>query len=230
MRATPLGVDQGCIAGALCPSVVVRHDLHERSVCTMIRQSFPLLVHPTEASVSRRAIVQRLGRAGFVAAGVAIVPHLVRAQDATPTADLQANKALARRFHDEIFEQGHVEVADDILTADFVWHSPPQTVYLVGPEAIKQQATELRSFIPDLVLTDDDEIAEGDRVVIRWTLTGTAQGESGPVPVIYTGIDIFRITDGRLAELWQNTDDLGLEEQLSAGTALGTPAAGTPTS
>ena len=83
----------------------------------------------------------------------------------------------------------------------------------------------MRAFIPDFVLTDDDEIAEGDRVVIRWTLTGTAQTETGGVPVIYTGIDIFRIADGKLAELWQNTDDLGLEQQLSAGAALGTPAA-----
>src|SRR5215213_6832935 len=140
------------------------------------------------------------------------------AQDATPTSDLEANKALARQFHEEIFDQGNRAAADEILTPDFVWHSPPQETFLVGPEAVKQAATDLRAFIPDFVLTDDDEIAEGDRVVIRWTLTGTAQGESGPVPVTFTGIDIFRIADGRLAELWQNTDDLGLEEQLRAGT------------
>ena len=66
--------------------------------------------------------------------------------------------------------------------------------------------------------------------MIRWTLTGTAQTESGRVPVVYTGIDIFRIDDGKLAELWQNTDDLGLEAQLTAATAPATPAAGTPTS
>jgi predicted ester cyclase len=89
-------------------------------------------------------------------------------------------------------------------------------------------ATDLRSFIPNFVLSDDDEIAEGDRVVIRWTLTGTAQGDSGPVPVTFTGIDIFRIADGRLAELWQNTDDLGLEQQLAKTSVMGTPAA-TPT-
>jgi predicted ester cyclase len=150
------------------------------------------------------------------------------AQDATPTSDLEANKALADRFHEEIFDQGNLAAADEILAPDFVWYNPPQTVFLVGPEAIKQQAQDLRAFIPDFVLTDDDVIAEGDRVVIRWTLRGTAQGESGPVPVIYTGIDIFRIADGRLAELWQNTDDLGLEAQLSATAPMGTPAA-TPT-
>jgi predicted SnoaL-like aldol condensation-catalyzing enzyme len=149
----------------------------------------------------------------------------VLAQDATPTSDLEANKALARRFHEEIFDQGNLAAADEILTPDFVWRAPPNETFVEGPEGVKQVATDLRAFIPDFVLTDDDEIAEGDRVVIRWTLRGTAQGEAGPVPVIYTGIDIFRIADGRLAELWQNTDDLGLEAQLAA-----TPAAGTPTS
>lgn len=150
----------------------------------------------------------------------------VIAQDATPTSDLEANKALADRFHEEIFDQGNLATADEILTQDFVWRAPPNAsddMLIVGPEGVKQTATDLRSFIPDFVLTVDDVIAEGDRVVIRWTLRGTAQGESGPVPVTFTGIDIFRIADGKLAELWQITDDLGLQAQLA-----GTPAAGTP--
>lgn len=145
------------------------------------------------------------------------------ARDATPTHDLETNEALARRFHDDIFEQGNLDVADEILTTDFVWRSPPQEVFATGPEEVKQVAADLRAFFTDFVLTDDDVIAEGDRVVIRWTLQGTAQMESGPVPAIYTGIDIFRIEDGKLAELWQNTDDLGLQEQLEAAAA--TPAA-----
>jgi predicted SnoaL-like aldol condensation-catalyzing enzyme len=157
-----------------------------------------------------------------------IAPSVARAQDATPSVDLEANKVLARRFHDEIFEQGNLDAADEILTPDFAWRGPPNTPDpLVGPEAIKQAATEVREYFGDLVLSDDDEVAEGDRVVIRWTLTGAVQTESGSVPVVYTGIDIFRIADGKLAELWQNTDDLGLEQQLAAA---GTPAAGTPTS
>ena len=60
---------------------------------------------------------------------------------------------------------------------------------------------------------------------IRWTLLGTAKTEAGGIPIVFTGIDIFRVADGRLAELWQNTDDLGLETQLAAA---GTPTAGTP--
>ena len=160
-------------------------------------------------------------------AGSVVTAH----QDATPTSDLEANKALARRFHDEIFEQGNLAAADEIVAPDFVWYSPPdQTDPTIGPEPVKEAATGFREFIPDVVLTDDDVIAEGDRVMIRWTATGTAQTETGPVPVSFTGVDIFRIEDGRLAELWQLIDDVGLEEQLSAGTAMGTPAAATPTS
>ncbi len=52
-------------------------------------------------------------------------------------------------------------------------------------------------------------------------LAGSAQTETGGVPVVYTGIDIFRIEDGKLAELWQNTDDLGLEQQFAAAAARG---------
>jgi ketosteroid isomerase-like protein len=144
-----------------------------------------------------------------------------RAQDTTPTDNFAANKALAQRFHDDLFVRGNLAAADEILTPDFVWYSPPQTTFLVGPDAIKQQAMDVRAFFPDLTITVDDVIAEGDRVVNRWTLRGTAQTEAGGVPVVYTGIDIFRIEDGRLAELWQNTDDLGLEAQLAAA---GTPS------
>jgi predicted SnoaL-like aldol condensation-catalyzing enzyme len=154
--------------------------------------------------------------------------YAARAQDATPAADLEANKALARRFHDDIFDRMDPTAADAILAPDFAWYSPPQTLFLVGPDAVSQQAKDLRAFAPDLVLNEDDIVAEGDRVVIRWTMTGTAQTEAGGVPIVYTGIDIFRIEGGKLAELWQNTDDLGLEQQLAAGTAPATPTAGTP--
>jgi predicted SnoaL-like aldol condensation-catalyzing enzyme len=194
----------------------------------MITQQFASPVRPAIASVSRRALVQRLGSAGIVAAAVAITPPVVRAQSATPTADLEANKALAQRFHEDIFIQGNLAAADEILTPDFTWYSPPQTVFAVGPEAVKQVATDFRAFIPDFVTTHDDVIAEGDRVVIRWTTKGTVQTDHRAVPVVYTGIDIFRIENGKLAELWQNTDDYGLAQQLGEIPTEATPATGTP--
>ena len=153
----------------------------------------------------------------------------VVAQEATPAADLEANKALARRWH-ELFTQGNVEAVDEILTADFVWRTPPPYVVVRGRTGVKAAVTETRAFLHDLELTEEDVIAEGDRVVIRWSLRATAQTESGPYPVTFTGIDIFRIEDGQLAELWQNSDDRGLEAQLAVAAELGTPPVGTPMS
>src|SRR4051794_18951770 len=201
----------------------------ERNSRTMISYRFDLTDRPVDAPVSRRTIVQRLGSAGLVAATATVTPHLALAQDATPTSNLEANKSLARKYHDEIFEQGNYDVADAILTPDFTWYAPPQTVSVVGPEAVKQAARDVRAYFGDnLTLSADDVIAEGDRVVIRWTLTGTVQTDHGGVPVVYTGIDIFRVADGKLAELWQNTDDYGLAQQLGEIPAA-TPEAATPT-
>jgi predicted SnoaL-like aldol condensation-catalyzing enzyme len=172
-----------------------------------------------------------LGASSLAAAGAMFVPELARAQDATPASDLEANKILARRFHDEIFKQGgNLAAADEILTPDFTWYAPPQTVFVVGPEAVKQTAQEVLAYFAGLASSRDDEIAEGDRVVHRWTLTGTVQTEHGAVPVVYTGIDIFRIADGKLAELWQSTDDYGLAQQLGEIPTESTPAASTPSS
>jgi ketosteroid isomerase-like protein len=131
---------------------------------------------------------------------------------ATTTNSLDANKALALRYQHEIFEQGNLAVADEILAPDFVWYYPPDEPFAVGAEGVKEQATALRAYYAnDLVLTDDDVIAEGDRVVIRWTLVGNAHRESGGAPVTVTGIDIFRVADGHLAELWQDFAELGLQ-------------------
>lgn len=189
------------------------------------------IVHPLDDPISRRSILHGLGASGLAAAGALLVPKLAQAQESTPAADLEANVVLARRWHDEIFEAGNLDVADEILTPDFAWRGPPNTANpTVGPEAIKQAATDVRAYFHNLILTDDDEIAQGDRVAIRWTLTGTVHTESGDVPVVYTGMDIFRIEDGKLAELWQNTDDYGLAQQLGEIPTEATPAAATPTS
>jgi predicted SnoaL-like aldol condensation-catalyzing enzyme len=185
-------------------------------------------VRSSGSSTSRRTILQHLGGASAAAAFATVAPMVAVAQDSTPTAGLDANKALARRFH-ELFVQGNLAIADEILTPDFTWYSPPQTVYVVGPEAVKQTAKEVHDYFSGIAISRDDEIAEGDRVVHRWTITGTVQTEHGAVPVVYTGIDIFRIENGKLAELWQSTDDYGLAQQLGEIPTEGTPEAATPT-
>jgi predicted ester cyclase len=132
------------------------------------------------------------------------------------------NQALAHRFHMDIFEKGDLTVADELVTPDFVIHFPGLHPELSqGPEGVKKYATMIRTAFPGLHVTHDDTIAAGDRVVIRWTARATHQGElMGIAPtgkqVTITGIDIFRLAHGKLAEMWQNWDQLGTLQQIGA--------------
>src|SRR6266851_240891 len=112
---------------------------------------------------------------------------------------VQENKALAHRPHEEVFNQGRLEAADQIYAPEFAWYGPGIPPNLPrGPEGVKQFARQLRTALPDLHLTIEDSIAEGDKVVNRWTARGTQKGEFQGLPptgkqVVLTGIDIWRI-------------------------------------
>src|SRR6185295_5909840 len=137
------------------------------------------------------------------------VPAAVQVH-ASATNDVAANTMLVYRYQHEIFELGKMATADQILAPTFVWHVPADQASLVGPAAVKQQATALRAFYSrGITLTDDDVIADGDRVAVRWTMVATAPGEARDVPVTVTGMAIFRIADGQLAEMW-DYGDLGM--------------------
>jgi len=127
------------------------------------------------------------------------------------------NKALARRGIEEVFGRGNLAVADEVYANDFVGHSPPDEIK--GHEAIKQFASMWRSAFPDLQFTIEDQIAEGDKVVTRWTARGTHEGElQGIAPtgkqVTMSGITVSRIAGGRIVEGWTNRDALGMLVQL----------------
>jgi predicted SnoaL-like aldol condensation-catalyzing enzyme len=138
-----------------------------------------------------------------VLAGTLVVPAAVNVH-ASATNDVEANAALVYRYQHEIFEQGNVVAADEILAPTFVWHNSTDQAFAGGPEAVKKQATALRAFYSrGVVLTDDDVIADGDRVAVRWTMVATAPGEARDVPVTVTGVAIFRVANGQLAEMWE---------------------------
>jgi steroid delta-isomerase-like uncharacterized protein len=130
------------------------------------------------------------------------------------------NEALAQRFHRDIFQAGNLAVADEILAPDFAMHSPGAPSELThGSEGMKRFATAMRTAFPDLQATHEDTISQGDKVVIRWTLSGTHIGPWLGIPPTarsfrVSGIDIFRILDGKLVELWQEGDTLGFLQQL----------------
>jgi steroid delta-isomerase-like uncharacterized protein len=121
----------------------------------------------------------------------------------------EENKALALRYHGDIFQNEMLEVADEILSPDFVIHNPvlPE-VLRKGPEGTKKYASAIIAAVPDRKLEHHDILVEGDKVLIRWTNSGTNTGPLfGNPPTgktyIVTGFDLFRISDGKIKELWQ---------------------------
>jgi steroid delta-isomerase-like uncharacterized protein len=141
------------------------------------------------------------------------------------------NKALALRLHLEVMNQGKLDVADEVLSPDVVWHSSLLAPEMQrGPEGFKMFASVVRAGFPDFRLTEEDTIAEGDKVVNRWTFRGTHQGEFMGIPatnkqVTTTGIDLLRIANGKIVEVWQNSDQLGMLQQLGAIPTPGQPGA-----
>jgi steroid delta-isomerase-like uncharacterized protein len=132
------------------------------------------------------------------------------------------NVDLAERFHFEVFQKGNLDAANDILTKDFVAHSPGLPPELSkGPEGAKSWAQAIRTGLPDISLSHEDIVSEGDKVTIRWTGSGTHDGEMFGVPatgrpVNVSGIDIFLIKGGKIAEMWQEWDALGFMQQVGA--------------
>jgi steroid delta-isomerase-like uncharacterized protein len=156
--------------------------------------------------------------------GIAVGKLMLRKGERRSTM-LETNKAISRRIVEEIFNEGRLDAADEIVTSDFIGHDPASPEPIVGPEGLKRNADGYRTAFPDVRLTIDDQIAEGDRVVTRWTARGTHQAELFGIPATgkqstVTGMTIDRIVEGRIVESWTNWDTLGLLQQLGALPAL----------
>lgn len=141
---------------------------------------------------------------------------------------LDANKQLILRFYDELWNEGNLDVADELVAADYVRHDLRPGEAPSGPEGQKDVARRFRAAFPDIRLEVEAIVAEGDLVVARWTISGTHSGRWGDVAptgrnVQFTGVNFFRIADGKIAEIWNVRDDLGLREQLGAPVYAGFP-------
>ena len=122
----------------------------------------------------------------------------------------QEYEVIARRFHMEIFQQGKLGVADEILTPDFVLRNPTLPSELThGPEGVKRFASGIVESSSGYQIVHHETISKGGKVLIRWTFTGRVKKEMLGIspsdkPVTITGFDLFRITtEGKIAELWQ---------------------------
>jgi steroid delta-isomerase-like uncharacterized protein len=129
------------------------------------------------------------------------------------------NAGLVRCFYEEILNRGNLAVADELLAEEYVWHHA-SGADIPGREGLRQLMGAVRKAFPDFHCTIHDIIAAGDKVVVRFTMTGTHQGEySGMAPtgkeISVGGITIGRIAGGKLVETWERYDTLGLWQQLS---------------
>jgi steroid delta-isomerase-like uncharacterized protein len=137
-----------------------------------------------------------------------------------------ANKALVRRFYEEVWAKGNLDVADELFAADYVRHDLRAGDPTPGPEGQKQIAAAFRAAFPDLTWEIDFLLADGDFVAGRWTSTGThlkqwAGVEATGRTMRFSGINVFRFEDGKVVELWNHRDDLGLMQQLGAPVYAG---------
>ncbi len=131
----------------------------------------------------------------------------------------EENKALVRRLFEES-AVGNLAVMDEVLADDIVDHSAWEG-QAPGREGYKQALSYVFAAFPDARTLVEDQIAEGDKVVTRWTIRATHQGEFLDVPatgkqVTVTGISIHRIAGDKIVEEWTNLDMLGLLQQLGA--------------
>lgn len=131
------------------------------------------------------------------------------------------NKMLVRRAVDEVWNRGDYSKLAELVARDIIVHASSPADDIHGPEGLNQFYSTLRAAFPDFHCTIEDQIAEGDRVVTRWTARATHQGEFQGIPasgkpVRLAGIDIDRIVGGKVVECWPYADELGLLQQLGA--------------
>jgi steroid delta-isomerase-like uncharacterized protein len=135
----------------------------------------------------------------------------------------EENKALARKFL-RMFEIGDPGMADEIVATNYYNHDTPDPN--IGSEGVKAAATIFKNALPDARLKIAYQHAEEDKVVTRYTWSGTHQGEYYGIPatgkqVSWTMTTTFRIADGKIHEAWINWDQWGLMQQLDVAPTSG---------
>jgi steroid delta-isomerase-like uncharacterized protein len=136
----------------------------------------------------------------------------------------EKNEAVVCRLIEEVLNGGQIDLLAELVASDHVGHDPLGDHY--GREGLRIVVTEYRVAFPDLCVTVEDLVSEGDRVVHRFTLRGTHAGQFMGIPptervVTAAGIAIDRFADGKVAESWVSLDALNLLRQLGAAPTLG---------
>jgi predicted ester cyclase len=145
---------------------------------------------------------------------------------------VEENKAIVRRFYQQVWNDGNFEVTAEIFATDYIRHDLRPTHAEAGPAGMAKIAADFRRAFPDLTFHEDLLLAEGDLVAARWTSDGTHSGSWGDVEPTrrrarFSGVNIFRLREGKVVEIWNHRDDLGLMEQLGVPVFAGAAPART---
>jgi steroid delta-isomerase-like uncharacterized protein len=137
------------------------------------------------------------------------------------TVSVDENKSLARRYFDDLWTGGDEEFIDRHVSPDYVFHDASTPGGVRGTDGLRRYYGRFRAGFPDMRFTVEDQVAEGDKVVTRWSVEATQSGPFLGMPpsdttIHVTGINIFRFVDGYFVEGWHNLDTLGLLQQLGA--------------
>jgi steroid delta-isomerase-like uncharacterized protein len=144
--------------------------------------------------------------------------------------DPAENKRLVERFYAEVWERGNLAFAEEVFADDYIRHDLRPTQAAPGGAGQAQIAGVFRAAFPDLQWRVDLLVAEGDLVAARWTASGTHTGAwAGLAPTgrhaEFSGVNIFRFgRAGKVVEIWNHRDDLGLQEQLGVPVYAGAPS------
>lgn len=130
----------------------------------------------------------------------------------------ETNKAIILRMVQQVWNEGRIDLVEEFFEEDYVElivGQPPRTGY----ELVRQGVELMRNTFPDFVLSIGEQLGEGDRIATRWTMTGTHQGEFYGIPptgkqINQSGATFYRLSNGRISEIWLLADTMGLLQQL----------------
>jgi len=137
-----------------------------------------------------------------------------------------ANKAIVQRLYEEVWNERRLEVIKEIISPSHALQAPNIFGSSIGPEAYKRNVLLFLAGYPDLRWTIEDTIAEKDRVVACWTISGTHTGDYLGIPptnkkISVEGITIHHIANGKIMDSYSNWDALGMMHQLGVVPPLG---------